>query len=73
MLEYINLKYFFLSFLLGITFIYLWGVDKKIIVVYPNPYDYIQYQDSSDKCFVFESKKVKCPDDVNKISMFPIQ
>lgn len=72
-LKYINLKYFLISFLIGITFVYLWGYDKKVIVVYPNPYDLIQFKDKADKCFVFKSENIKCPDDETKIKTFPLQ
>lgn len=71
--KYINIKYFFISFLVGITFVYFWGSDKKTIVIYPNPYDKIQYKDNADKCFIFEPKKLECPEDVSKIKTFPIQ
>ena len=71
--KYINLKYFLISFLVGIACIYFWGVDKNVVVIYPNPYDRIQYKDKTDKCFEFDSKKVTCPQDESKIKTFPIQ
>jgi hypothetical protein len=71
--KYLNIKYFLIAFLIGITFVYFSGSDKKEIIIYPNPYEVIQYKDKTNNCFVFKPKQVKCPDDISKIKTFPFQ
>ena len=36
-LKYLNLKYFLISFAIGILYIYLTNDYKKVFVLYPNP------------------------------------
>jgi hypothetical protein len=71
--KYLNIKIFLIAFLIGITFVYLSGIDKKEIIIYPNPYEVIQYKDNTDNCFIFKPKEVNCPDDISKIKTFPFQ
>ena len=35
--KYFNFKYFFISFAIGILYIYLTNEYKKVIILYPNP------------------------------------
>jgi hypothetical protein len=73
--DFINIKYFFISFVVGIAAVYLWGHDIKTIVVYPNPLNVneIQYKDNTNLCFQFSSSNVKCPEDKTLIKSVPIQ
>ena len=69
----INIKIFLLSFILGITFIYLNDTKKKI-VVYPtlSNKDNVEFKDKADNCFEFKFDKIKCPNDSKKIKNIPI-
>tara|TARA_Y100000992_G_C21273145_1_gene498165 strand:- start:1826 stop:2056 length:231 start_codon:yes stop_codon:yes gene_type:complete len=68
----INFKIFLLSFILGITFIYL-NDSKKKITVYPtlSNKDNIEYKDKADNCFEFKFEKTKCPNESKKINKIP--
>jgi len=73
--KYLDLKIFFISFVIGIAFIYFWGPDIKKVLIYPNPLnvDEIQYKDHTDTCFDFKSIKIPCPEDESLIKHVPIQ
>lgn len=74
-LKYIHFPAFFISFLLGLLFIYIWGPEMKTIYIYPSPesVERILLRDRAGNCFQFEEMIVKCPTDPNKISQIPIQ
>lgn len=74
-LHYINIRVFFISFLVGITFVYFLGEDIKNIIIYPNPLNLkeIQYKDKTNTCFEFNSNIVECPTDESLIKSVPIQ
>lgn len=74
-LEYINVKVFFVSFVIGITTVYFWGHDIKNVVIYPTPYNNkrIQYKDTANSCFSFKSIEKSCPLDKKTIQTIPIQ
>lgn len=69
----INIKIFLLSFILGITYIYLNDTKKKI-VVYPtlSNKDNIEFKDKADNCFEFEFDKIQCPNNSKNIKNIPI-
>jgi hypothetical protein len=75
MLNYISLPTFFISFAIGLLFIYLIGPEMKTIYIYPSPenVDKILFKDKADNCFYFEEEIVECPKDRNLISKIPIQ
>jgi hypothetical protein len=71
----INLKYFLLSFVIGIAMVYFWGQDIKTVVVYPNPLNVkeIQFKDNTENCFEFKYEKLECPEDESQIMTIPLQ
>jgi hypothetical protein len=75
LLQYISIKVFILSFIIGLIFVYFFGEEERKVYVYPTPQNIgkIQYKDSVSNCFTFSSKEVKCPSDNNMISKIPIQ
>ena len=74
MFQYVSLKVFIISFLIGLFFVYMIGTDYKKIIVYPTPQNIskIQYKDVAENCFSFVSKEVPCPED-GLFSTIPIQ
>ena len=61
--KYINFRIFFITFAIGLFYIYINDDYKKMIVIHPTP-DNIgkyQYKDKSDNCFSYQMKEVKCP------------
>lgn len=61
--KYFDFKFFFISFAIGILYIYLTNEYKKVIILYPNPtnLDKYTYVDKTNNCFNYELNKVKCP------------
>lgn len=64
-LKYFNFRYFFISFAIGILYVYLTDEYKKVIVIYPNP-DNIEkytYLDKANNCFQYELDETNCLED----------
>jgi hypothetical protein len=64
-LKFFDFTYFFISFAIGVLYIYLTNDYKKVIVMYPTP-DNIgtyTYVDKSNNCFQYELDEVECPQD----------
>jgi len=74
LLKYINIPIFILSLAIGIFFVYIYQIDKRVIYVYPKPdnVDYIQYKDATGTCFNVKQDNIKCPKD-SEISKIPAQ
>ena len=66
---------FIISFIIGIIFVYLNEKPSKIIYVYPTPDNIhqIEYIDKANNCFEYIAQEVNCPNDINKITLIPIQ
>uniref|UniRef100_A0A6C0HRZ0 Uncharacterized protein n=1 Tax=viral metagenome TaxID=1070528 RepID=A0A6C0HRZ0_9ZZZZ len=75
MFEYISFRVFFISFLLGLFFLYILGTQNKIVYVYPTLTNStnILFKDKAGQYFRFKSKEVECPDDLSTIKQIPIQ
>ena len=75
LLQYISIKVFILSFIIGLIFVYFFGEEERKVYVYPTPQNIgqIQYKDAVNNCFTFSSKQVKCPSDSNMISKISAQ
>ena len=67
MFKYIDFRIFFISFAIGIFYIYICDDYKKVIILHPTPdtTDQYQYRDHTDNCFSYEMKEIKCPSDAN--------
>jgi len=64
-LKYFDFRYFFISFAIGILYVYLTDDYKKVIVIYPNP-DNIEkytYLDKANNCFQYELDETDCAED----------
>jgi hypothetical protein len=73
--DYISFQIFFISFAVGLLFVYLIGPEIKTIYIYPTPenVDKVLFKDKAENCFYFEPEIVECPEDTNLISNIPIQ
>ena len=62
--KYFDFRYFFISFAIGILYIYLTNEYKKVIVLYPNPtnVDKYTYVDKQNNCFQYKLNETKCPE-----------
>lgn len=61
--KYLSLKYFFISFCIGMFMVYILTPLPEIIIRYPTPHNAgkIIYKDSADMCYVYDSREVTCP------------
>lgn len=75
MLKYIHLPLFIFSFIIGFIFVYILGPDKKVMYIYPTPFNNSTYQfrDKVDNCYEFKSNKSKCPMNPLSINTIPVQ
>jgi hypothetical protein len=73
--DYISFKIFFVSFAIGLLFVYLIGPEIKTIYIYPTPenVEKILFKDKADNCFYFEPDVLECPKDSTLISTIPMQ
>jgi hypothetical protein len=73
--KYISFKIFLISFVVGFFFVYLFGPERKEIVIYPSPenIEKIIYQDDAENCFHYEQEEVKCPSNSALIHSIPVQ
>jgi len=61
--KFIDLKYFLISFAIGIFFVYITYNENRKVYVYPSPenIELLQYKDKSDQCFEFKETPDQCP------------
>ena len=73
--NYISLKFFLISFAIGLFFVYIYGPELKTVHIYPSPenVDKILYKDNADNCFAYNQIEVECPKDENMITKIPVQ
>jgi len=73
--KYISIPIFFISFAIGLFFVYIIGPETKTIYIYPTPenVDKILFKDKANNCFNFQEITIECPKDETLISKIPIQ
>ena len=73
MLEKINIKYFTLSFCVGILMVYLITPKKTVVYKFPSPDNSdLLYHDKSESCYKYHSDEIDCPEDKSIIEPQPI-
>ena len=62
---FIDIRFFMISFCIGMFFTYVLTPTPEVIIKFPTPTNIgkVQYKDSTDTCYVYESKEVSCTDD----------
>ena len=72
---YIIPLYFFISFCIGMFFVYISTPKPKVIIKYPTPENAgkVIYKDNSGVCYKYVANEVKCPANTKEIKMFNIQ
>jgi len=74
-MKYLSLPVFFVSLIIGLFFIYLYGPEQKTIYIYPSPgnIEEILFKDKADQCFYLDATEVKCPTSKTDIIQIPVQ
>lgn len=74
MLGKINPFYFFISFAIGLFFVYIITPPPEVIVKFPSPFNAgsVTYKDKADACYIYKADKVSCPRDRSLIKPQPL-
>lgn len=74
-LKRINLLFFFMSFAIGLLFVYIFTPPPQVVIKFPTPYNsgQVVYKDKNDGCFLYKAEKVTCPYDKTLIKPQPIE
>jgi hypothetical protein len=74
MFSKLNPVYFFVSFAIGLFFVYIMTPPPEIVVKFPSPYNAgkITYRDKSDTCYKYKADSVSCPTDKGLIKPQPL-
>ena len=61
-LNLIDFRAFLISLAIGLFFVYIHQSQKQKIMIIPSPnnVDKIQYKDSTENCFLYETHEVPC-------------
>jgi hypothetical protein len=74
-INYISIPVFFISFAIGILFVYIYGPEYKKVYIYPSidTINTMLYRDKSNQCFRLEPQEVTCPKNENEYFHLPLQ
>ena len=74
-MKYFSPLYFIVSLAIGLFFVYITAAPPNVIVVYPTPhnYDQYQYEDNASNCFVIKQHEISCNQKSEHIYEVPIQ
>ena len=74
-LSNISIKWFLISFSLGLLLVYCTVPTPDVIVKYPTPdiSKNLVFNDDANNCYKFDTEEVECPKDIKMISKFPIE
>lgn len=70
----INLKYFLVSFAVGLLACYIMAPPPDVVIKFPSPYNAgkVTYKDKAGTCFAFKADAQACPADRSLIKDQPI-
>jgi hypothetical protein len=73
--DFLNIKYFLVSFATGILIVYLNTPPPEIIIKYPTPLNAgkIIYKDDAGVCYKYKANEVECPTNGGEIEVQPLQ
>lgn len=71
----ISLPAFLISLAIGLFVVYVWGADKREVIVYPSPdkINEVLFKDSAGQCFQMQAKEVGCPLNDDETFKVPVQ
>lgn len=71
----ISLPAFLISLAIGLFVVYIWGTDRKEVIIYPSldKVNNILFQDAAGQCFQMEAEEVGCPLEDDTIFKVPVQ
>jgi hypothetical protein len=74
MLNIIKPTYFFISFAIGILFVYILSPKPEIVMKFPSPYNAgsVVYKDKNDTCYKYKADRTECPIDNKMIKQQPL-
>jgi len=73
--KHLSFKYFFISVIIGLLYLYFNKPPTSEIIVYPTPDNASQteYKDKASNCFHYVPVNVSCPSNEKSIKTIPIQ
>jgi hypothetical protein len=73
--DFLNIKYFIVSFATGILIVYLNTPPPEIIIKYPTPSNAgkIIYKDDAGVCYKYKAREVECPKNNENVESQPLQ
>ena len=71
----LNYPLMYLSFAVGVLYVYFSEPDMKTLVKYPTPDNAgkITYMDTARTCYQYITKERPCPKNPDEISAYPVQ
>ncbi len=74
-IDFIEPWYFFISFFIGLFFVYISTPTPEVIIKYPTPdkADKTIFEDDAENCYKFTANEVSCPTNKSEINKIPVQ
>lgn len=74
MFSKLNPLYFFVSFAVGLFFVYIITPPPEVVIKFPSPFNAgkITYKDKGDTCYMYRADNVQCPVDKTVIKPQPL-
>lgn len=74
LLSKINLKFFLISFAVGLLVCYVMAPAPEVVVKFPSPFNAgkVLYKDKAGTCFMYKADRSTCPKDRASVKDQPI-
>jgi hypothetical protein len=61
--DFFDVKYFLISFFIGIFLVYISTPEPEVIIKYPTPINSGEtvYEDNAEMCYVYDADELTCP------------